>query len=475
MANTVEHLIATYNMSFATDANSNPNVNPFASEATFQLTAKDPTNTRELWLNALELVKHFWKHEPNASVMGLQEINIDKGGKTILDAINQITTEGKKLEMASGEAGEVNKQNISIFAGTVIIWDSTKLGAIVGKEYIADLNFVPEEVKKIVKQIINGKEIKTEEKFPYQPGRPIIIIYTEKGYLLINCHGPNFPQLSEKTMSDFKEAINDHINEFLKLNNITSLDPSKVFLMGDLNDRYDAVTKITITPKPDIIDIEPFTLSYKGKAPLSCCHNWDSSCSHERFKVLNITEMNGTNRDGIGYCNVPKDDDNNPYTLAGTGKIEEEISIDEEGKIVLDEKFSPTKFVSKKKQKNIQSTLKGKRYPMGAEGNPSNYRYFGDKIFGVNPVNPVNSVNTLTIYRPERFIGLNMSDHEMVIGKFKSTDREYTPEYPSNTDGGYLNKKTMKKYKAKTKSNKSSKSKFHKSRKYSKSRKNIKH
>ena len=280
-------------------------------------------------------------------------------------------------------------------------------------------------------------------------------------------------------MSDFKAAINEHINDFLKVNNITSLDPSKVFLMGDLNDRYDAVTNITITPKPDIIDIEPFTLYYEGKAPLSCCHNWDSSCSHERFKVLNITEMNGTNRDGIGYCNVPKDEDNNPYTLAGTGKIEEEIIIDEEGKIALDEKLSSTKFVSKKQPKQIQSKLKGKRYPMGAEGNPSNYRYFGDKIFGVNPVNSVNKVNTLTIYRPEGFIGLNMSDHEMVIGKFKSTDREYTIEEPNNipknTSGGYLNKNTMKKYKKKTKSNKSSKSKFHKSRKYSKSRKNKKH
>lgn len=94
--------------------------------------------------------------------------------------------------------------------------------------------------------------------------------------------------------------------------------------------------------------------------------------------------------------------------------------------------------------------LTGKRYPMNHEGKIQNYRYTGDKIFGLNPV------KKLQLYRPTKFIGLNMSDHEMVIGSFKSSDE---------VTGGYLSKKKSRKHKN---------SKNNKSRKTQKSRKSKK-
>jgi hypothetical protein len=461
MANSVDdsvkHLIATYNMSFATDINLDPTIhteldpvkykelNPnvpltFASEATFQLTAinlEDSTaqkDTRTLWKKALELVQHFWK-EPNASVIGLQEINIGKGGKEIETEISKISTPEKTLKMVSGEAGKE-----PVFEGIATIWDSTKLGDIVGREYIADLNFTPTEILE-KKKNKNGIETTAYLNFPGQTGRPIIIIYTTKGYLLINCHGPNYPLLSEKTMSDLKESINKYVNEFLFENkiDINNINPSKVFFMGDINDRYDAINNgidIKIIDRNTSKLIKEFTLYYEGKAPLSCCHNWDSSCSDVRFKSKDLLNR----KQIVGTCDVPKDTEGVQYTLAGPG-------LTKQGEY----------------DKPIRTKLTGQRYPMNDEGYPKNYRYTGDKIFGKYPLNE----QTLTIYRPDSFKDVNMSDHEMVIGTFESMDKDYGFDliYP----GGYLSKNKHNKSHKAQKSHKARKSK--KSRKAQKSRK----
>ena len=50
--------------------------------------------------------------------------------------------------------------------------------------------------------------------------------------------------------------------------------PKNIFVMGDFNDRYDAIKDITVNG---------MKLTYEGDSPYSCCHNWDSSCKNERY------------------------------------------------------------------------------------------------------------------------------------------------------------------------------------------------
>jgi len=429
MANTIKHVIATYNMSFASDQNLDPS-RPDVYESEGAFTLQSAKNTRAFWLEALELVKHFWKNEPNVSAMGLQEMNKDKGAKDVETAIITINkNKNKHIKVVTEEViTKFSKPAVSI------IWDSEKLGDIKYDPYIKDLTYEHTELS-------NQK----------QDGRPIIIIYTTKGYLLINCHGPNFAEASKKTMKDFREQLNFHINTFLTDNNITDLNPSKLFLMGDLNDRYDAINDgIDITINND----KTFKLSYKGKAPYSCCHNWDSSCSSTRFDKLEIP-----NRQTVGTCKVPRDTNGVQYTLAF---MPETIVRDENGNQLKDENGNFKKI--------IDSQIKGQRYLMYDEGLPKNYRYTGDKVFGEKPK------DLIKIYRPIHFKGKNMSDHEMVIGTFESIyDRNDLKTTGTKLRGGYLNKNKSKKY---IKSNKSRKVKQHnkkhktrKTQKYNKSRK----
>ena len=428
--NTIKHVIATYNMSFASDQNLDPDrADVYESEGAFTL--QNAQNTRAFWLEALELIKHFWENENNASVMGLQEMNKDIGAKDVETAMGKINNKkNKHIKVVTEEVTtKFGKPAVTI------IWDSEKLGDIKDGPYIADL-------------IGEYKEVKANP----PGGRPIIIIYTTKGYLLINCHGQNIPDASKKTMKDFREQLNVHINKFLK-DNISDINPSKVFLMGDLNDRYDAINDgILIT----LNNGKQFKLSYKGDAPKSCCHNWDSSCSNEskRFTKLEIP-----NRQTVGTCKVPRDTNDVQYTLAG---VSETIVRDENGNQLKDENGE---------FKKIDSPIKGKRYLMGNEGLPKNYRYTGDKVFGEKPI------DNIKIYRPKTFINTNMSDHEMVIGTFESIyDRNDLKTTGFKLHGGYINKNKSKKH---IKSNKSRKvkqnNKKHKTHKSNKSRKSRKH
>ena len=56
-----------------------------------------------------------------------------------------------------------------------------------------------------------------------------------------------------------------------------NIKKDKIFIMGDFNDKYDSIRKLTILK---------YILSYNGTAPTSCCYNWNSSCSNSRF--LNV-------------------------------------------------------------------------------------------------------------------------------------------------------------------------------------------
>ena len=346
------HTVGTYNMSFAGDAGLDPRREKvFESEGAFHL-SNESGNPKQYWLNALEVVKHFWANEPNASVMGLQEINKTAAGTESGSYAIELAV--KAINPALTVITEEVVVNPFVKPALTLVWDSSKLGTEADRK-IEDLDYTPgEESEEITKP--NGSKARKSGR---QQGRPILMVLTTNGYLLVDLHAPNHAELSAKNLMDLRQAIQNKISSFIGDKSVSS---DKIFIMGDFNDRYDALNKVYLKLREE--DIE---LSYQGRAPLSCCHNWDSSCSDSRFEPLQI---NG--RTKVGTCGMPKD--GRKYALAGPGE----------------------------------------RFVMGDEGNLGNYRYYGDKVFGATPSSDI------MVYRPDVFkkAASQESDHEMVVATF---------------------------------------------------------
>jgi hypothetical protein len=354
----VSHIIATYNMSFAGDLGLDPSrEDVFESEGSFHLSNTNKQDLRSYWKNSLNLVIHFWKYNKSASVMGLQEMNKTVNGLTGSNAVKSSLSKFKYIDMITSES--------STKAGLSLIWNRQKLGKMVASQ-IESLDYFP----------VKDDPLSINDPKRRQLGRPILMGYTENGFLLIVLHAPNDDKIARlRKMVDFKDALNTKVQAFvnyIKTKKDCTIYGDRIFIMGDFNDKYDALQLINLE-----VDGKQYNLSYKGQAPLSCCHNWDSSCTASRFQKLNIDRKNN-----IGTCNMPED--GRKYTLAG----------------------------------------RGKRFVMGHEGDINNYRYYGDKVFGGKPVGKIK------IYRPKSFVHKRItnqsnhysqeSDHEMVIGIFKT-------------------------------------------------------
>ena len=346
--------VATYNMSFASDLGLDPDGNGnFASEAAFLKSIPKDGNSmdrRRFYKNALQMVEKFWTEVPNAGVMGFQELNkTDPGSGTGTDSLQQLADRnGLKFATDQIVVGPV-KTSVGI------MWKPAYFGDYVGHE-IRDLDYTPTEVDGVTKQT----------------GRPMLMVKTSKGFVLVSLHAPNQAKLSAATQRDLKDTMKATLELFAP-----DVPAEKTFLMGDFNDRYDAITSI---------EVPGGILTYQGKAPLSCCHNWDSSCSDSRYKERPI---NG--RTKIGDCTPPNYDagvmnskgmnlGGQPYKLAGPGP----------------------------------------RFTLGDEGTIQNYRYYGDKVFGSTPV------SNIQIFPPGRTGASKESDHEMVMA-----------EYSIPMEGGY--------------------------------------
>ena len=375
----MQHTIATFNMSMAGDLGLDPrrqhpagtldktgkNISgqyfAYESEGSFHL-SNETGDLRRYWKNALEVVKDFWKTEPNASVMGLQEMAKTSAGTLTGSGI--VETEVKRINPKLTVVTE--ELDLGFFKTAVsLIWNTKKLGTD-AKHTIADLDYVPTEATDTNP---DGK-LKTIR----QTGRPILIAYTTLGYLLVALHGPNQEELSRKTFIDFRTTIQSLISTFVDElpEGLPKPVNDKIFIMGDLNDRYDALQTIELT-----LNGASFLLTYSGKAPLSCCHNWDSSCSDARYEILRGLPGR-QDRTDIGTCKMPED--GRSYVLSGPGQ----------------------------------------RFVMGREGDINNYRYYGDKVFGGTPTSDIE------IFRPEARVHQREdggyfsqeSDHEMVIATY---------------------------------------------------------
>ena len=270
-------VVGTYNMSFAGDLFWNtdkPMPTRGVSEHSFHL--RDPLNgkaevagsvgKRTFWNNAKEHLSHFIANKKPLAV-GLQEMNLTNA-------------ETRATENAKAPQEGLDLRGVQ---GTMAI---TKMA-----EGIPDTKYKTIEAEKEFQygkpalQIIYNADILTSIPKTQiidnenQAGRPLLMAYfeTEK-VLLVNMHGaqdaPNglFEKEFNDMMQNNKNFLEEKVNTFLG-----DESPEHIYIMGDFNDRYDAITEFSIKGK---------SVSYNGDSPKACCHNWDSMGKEtEREKI----------------------------------------------------------------------------------------------------------------------------------------------------------------------------------------------
>ena len=350
-------VVATYNMSYMSDKGllENDKFRQQSSEGTF-LAQNTGEDQRLYWKNALALLDNFIKEKKENNipcVIGLQEINGYENTKT------KIETQGYKAinEMLLNHAGYIQVcGEVPAWGGHVgisIIYDVGHFGNVKAGTNEGNVT-VGDDINKNV--AVSVKDHIDNTNNTNNSGRPTLIVVTDRDYVFISTHGAQNSKAG--TIKDYfnkecitlvKQNVETIANTFLKKEK-----NKQIYLMGDLNDRFDAITSF---------DIGGLHLKYNGKAPKSCCHNWDSSCSDNRYTQFDQTEY--------GHCNEPTPD---------------------------------IKF----------KTEDGKKLklPMtGEEGYTNNYRYRGDKVFGENPISDIE------IFTGTEDISTK-SDHQLVYATF---------------------------------------------------------
>ena len=379
-----------------------------SSEAVF-LTSNDTNTTegrRSYWENAKKLLKEFLvEHEPSA--VGLQEMNITESGHTGTNAIQLMLNTIPKLKY-SIECKWVEAFGSKI--GISIIYNKSKIGEFIAAECINN---------------------------PNQQGRPLLMLLTEKDdkqYLSISIHGAQNPNLRlnkdefNKYMLEInKKFVEEKANTFLIENNVQSL--AGIFVMGDFNDRYDAITELVINGQ---------TVEYKGIAPKSCCHNWDSSCPDTEVEMGTHYSVDGIKTykgHKVEYGKLGPCDmfiyENKLYTKQ-TPIQNKTFNDDEEV-----EKYWGQNNNTCKEPPETERIIDGLKIPLlDDRGKIKNYKYAGDKVFGLNPK------SNLEIFKYDERKGKRSieSDHELVF----ATVGELTAEVvdPATLGGKRRSRKT---------------------------------
>jgi hypothetical protein len=93
-------------------------------------------------------------------------------------------------------------------------------------------------------------------------GRPILIVLTTGGYILINLHAPNYRDATQEKIKQTIEQIQLHLVFAMSKFDIDMLDMNKVFIMGDFNDQENIIKNISLNN-------EVFTYGEGGVK--SCC------------------------------------------------------------------------------------------------------------------------------------------------------------------------------------------------------------
>jgi hypothetical protein len=368
---------------------------------------------RQFWINANEFLFNFIQRICDKPfVIGLQEMNLTLEGDTGSNAVTKMI-----------EHSQVSDRNYHIC-----------------REINIEPNWKPALSIIYDKAFGEPLAIRIIDNW-CQQGRPLLIVITKKKYVFVNIHGGQEPKDGDPYQGGDREKFNKSIirmnKDFLEksvetLCRCTKLDNEiidekdfRIFIMGDLNDRYDAITEFTIFGKK---------LKYNGESPKSCCHNWDSACSDTYYREIKEFKE----KEGDFY----PEDDKRRITYKGMG-IEGITGGSDE------DEYCQTP------NNNIDEH--GKMSMPDIESKVENYRFKGDKVFGEIPV-PDSDI--------EMFIEDKMfedndkqikddnkdnknkpstrSDHELVFATFKLQD---------TFKGGKRRSKTRKHHSKKSKNN----------------------
>ena len=248
-------VLGTYNMSFASDLGDK--APGYASEMKFlkQMNLNGEID-RRYWNNALAHLKHFIEKKKPLAV-GLQEMNLtDEGSGTGTDAVKKMLSELGEEYSYNLYSEKVETNN----AGIALIINTNEAGKI-EKTDIKDNN-----------NQSNGDERPTG-------GRPILMALIEENILFVSMHGAQ-----NGGLGSFEEEFND----YMKKNNKEELEKlvkefvgdktvKKAYVMGDFNDRYDAITEF---------NFEFGSANYEGESPAACCFNEDSMGDPEKREKI---------------------------------------------------------------------------------------------------------------------------------------------------------------------------------------------
>ena len=269
-------IIGTYNMSFAGDKfpGSMPS---YPSEYSFHL--RDTAHLRGFWNNAKNhLMKFINEKKPLA--VGLQEMNVKE--------LEPDFKADFKVDCKADDGGingikRALPSNYKIISGHVstndaalsIIYNTTKL--TVEKKHTVDN--------------------------PEQSGRPLFMVLMKPTFttdenprrtLLVNMHGAQDPNLggfeddfNKYMLAKNRAFLQEQVEKFLTGKD-GFIKPAAIYIMGDFNDRYDAIKDF---------NIKDATVTYTGDSPNACCHNWDSmGNAKNRINILKTNNQSGTSQ-----------------------------------------------------------------------------------------------------------------------------------------------------------------------------------
>ena len=209
----IEHTIFSYNMSWASASGFFGDNVPRCSEHEFLKRAKKKF---EFWDNALQHLEGFIS-EKKPTIFGLQEVILPTCKKEeryskdnrgfnekwhgTIDHIRSLAFYEGKYHSKVGDVTYINDQNEEITSCVATFWDY-ELG------------------EKINERCVN---LTTDD------GRPLSMIHTAKGYILINLHAPH-----RYTLKDISSEINYHLTSFILDKNIEWVS-SRIYITGDFN------------------------------------------------------------------------------------------------------------------------------------------------------------------------------------------------------------------------------------------------
>ena len=119
--------------------------------------------------------------------------------------------------------------------------------------------------------------------------RPMLVVLTDKNKLLVTLHGPNNTRDAECCSKALSETVNAILDKFIKDAIIEDPQQLDVYITGDFNDKFGGLKEIKL---PSIE--EDRLVKYSNDAPKSCCYNWDSTYSDNMEEVNCVNEPMNT-------------------------------------------------------------------------------------------------------------------------------------------------------------------------------------